>query len=84
VVAAQRALPYAIQVADRWHLMENASRAFLDADPGGKGAMVINPSLLTFAEAVDALAAASVAAYLEDEIPDGVMTSAADLKISRI
>ena len=30
-VAAQRALPHAIQVADRWHLMENASGAFLDA-----------------------------------------------------
>ena len=30
-VAAQRALPHIIQVADRWHLMENASRASLDA-----------------------------------------------------
>ena len=29
--AASRALPDAIQVADRWHLMENASAAFLDA-----------------------------------------------------
>ena len=29
--AAARALPHAVQVADRWHLMENASRAFLDA-----------------------------------------------------
>ena len=26
-----KALPEATQVADRWHLMENASRAFLDA-----------------------------------------------------
>nr|WP_233285902.1 transposase [Bradyrhizobium brasilense] len=24
-------LPHAVQVTDRWHLMENASRAFLDA-----------------------------------------------------
>ena len=56
-VAAQRALPHAIQVADRWHLMENASRAFLDAV--GKsmrqirktiGAGRIDPKLLTFAE----------------------------------
>ena len=29
--AATRALPHAIQVANRWHLMENASAAFLDA-----------------------------------------------------
>jgi transposase len=29
--AVARALPDAIQVADRWHLMENASAAFLEA-----------------------------------------------------
>jgi transposase len=56
-VAAQRALPHAVQVADRWHLMENASRAFLDAV--GKsmrqirkaiGAARIDPRFLTYAE----------------------------------
>ena len=29
--ATAQALPQAVQVADRWHLMENASAAFLDA-----------------------------------------------------
>lgn len=55
--AASRALPHAIQVADRWHLMENASRAFLDAVRRSMrqirrsvGAMTINPELLTAAE----------------------------------
>ena len=55
-VAAQRALPHAIQVADRWHLMENASSAFLDAVRKSMrqirtamGAGAIDPSLLTFA-----------------------------------
>ncbi|MBZ0260126.1 MAG: ISL3 family transposase [Hyphomicrobiales bacterium] len=55
--AATRALPHAIQVADRWHLMENASTAFLDAVRKSMrlirsaiGATVINPELLTCAE----------------------------------
>ena len=55
--AATKALPCAVQVADRWHLMENASAAFLDAvrksmQPirSAIGATVINPSLLTMAE----------------------------------
>ena len=30
-IAAQRALPHAIEAAGRWRLMENASSAFLDA-----------------------------------------------------
>jgi transposase len=49
--AAAKALPNAVQVADRWHLMENASRAFLDAVRksmrnirGAIGATTINPA----------------------------------------
>src|SRR5580658_6197962 len=55
--AVTRALPHATQVADRWHLMENASRAFLDAVRktmrqirAAIGATTINPELLTAAE----------------------------------
>ncbi|MGH7603951.1 MAG: ISL3 family transposase [Gemmatimonadaceae bacterium] len=55
--AATKALPGAIQVADRWHLMENASSAFLDAVRRSMrviraaiGATTINPELLTRAE----------------------------------
>jgi transposase len=55
--AAAKVLPHATQVADRWHLMENASRAFLDAVRKSMrqiriaiGATTINPDLLTAAE----------------------------------
>src|ERR1700739_577511 len=55
--AAAKALPHAVQVADRWHLMENASRAFLDAVRKSMrqirmviGATTIDPTLLTAAE----------------------------------
>ena len=55
--AASKALPCAIQVADRWHLMENASAAFLVAVRKSMrpiraaiGATTINPKLLTCAE----------------------------------
>ena len=55
--AVTRALPQAVQVADRWHLMENASRAFLDAVRKSMrqirtviGATVVDPTLLTAAE----------------------------------
>jgi hypothetical protein len=57
--AAAKALPQAVQVADRWHLMENASRAFLDAVRKSMrqirsviGAATINPKLLTAAERI--------------------------------
>jgi transposase len=55
--AATRAAPQAIQVADRWHLMENASAAFLEAVRRSMrpirmalGSTVIDPALLTRAE----------------------------------
>ena len=58
-LAAAKALPHAIQVADRWHLMENASHAFLDAVRksmrqirSAVGAATINPELLTAAERI--------------------------------
>lgn len=56
-LAASRALPHALQVADRWHLMENASAAFLGAVRKSMrqiraviGAAVVDPALLTAAE----------------------------------
>jgi transposase len=56
-MAVQNALPNATQVADRWHLMENASHAFLDAVRKSMrqiraaiGAAKIDPNLLTAAE----------------------------------
>ena len=58
-LAVAKALPHATQVADRWHLMENASHAFLDAVRKSMrqvrvavGAATINPTLLTAAERI--------------------------------
>jgi len=58
-LAVAKALPHAVQVADRWHLMENASQAFLAAVRSSMrqirsvvGAMTINPDLLTAAERI--------------------------------
>lgn len=55
--ATVRALPHAVQVADRWHLMENASAAFLDAVlklmaaiRTAVGVATIGPECLTCAE----------------------------------
>ena len=56
-LATAQALPQADQVADRWHLMENASHAFLDVVRKSMrqvrmaiGTATINPKLLTAAE----------------------------------
>jgi transposase len=81
--AAAKVLPEAIQVADRWHLMENASAAFLDAVRRSMrgirtviGATTIDPELLTCAERLryqgylrrqDAHAA--IAALVRDGVP---------------
>ena len=58
-LAAAKALPQATQVADRWHLMENASHAFLDAVRKSMrqirsaiGAATVDPDLLTVAERI--------------------------------
>jgi transposase len=55
--AIARGLPHTEQVADRWHLMENSSRAFLDAVSKSMrqirqavGNNVVDPKLLTYAE----------------------------------
>jgi transposase len=55
--AATRAAPHAVQVADRWHLMENASAAFLEAVRRSMrpirmalDSTTIDPALLTHAE----------------------------------
>ena len=58
-LAAAKALPQATQVADRWHLMENASHAFLDAVRKSMrqirsaiGAATVDPDMLTVAERI--------------------------------
>lgn len=51
--ATTRALPDAVQTADRWHLMENASAAFLDAVRRSMSAIrkaTVDPERLTRAE----------------------------------
>lgn len=57
--AVARALPRAVQVADRWHLMENASAAFLNAVRKSMrairtavGTTSVDPALLTCAERI--------------------------------
>jgi len=57
--AVTRALPNAMQVADRWHLLENASAAFLaavrhslPAIRNAVGAQPLDPKVLTQAERI--------------------------------
>src|SRR3954447_10281658 len=57
--AATNAAPQAVQVADRWHLMANASAAFLEAVRRSMQSIrevlnttVVNPALLTCAERI--------------------------------
>ncbi|MCE7030952.1 ISL3 family transposase [Jiella avicenniae] len=76
--AAALALPEVVQVADRWHLMENASAAFLDAVRKSMkpiravlGATTIDPKLLTSAERIQ------YEGYLRREEMNGVFASLA-------
>ena len=78
-LAATRALPRAVQVADRWHLMANASDAFLSAAracmPEIKAvlnATTVDPALLTAAERL------RYAGYRRREADNSMMQELAD------
>lgn len=90
--AAAKALSNAIQVADRWHLMENASAAFLDAVRRSMNRIrtaigaTISPELLTWAEKLryqgylrrqDSHAA--IAALVSDGVPPRRSSAAQDM-----
>jgi transposase len=76
--AAAKALPGAVQVADRWHLMENASRSFLDAVRRSMrqirrvvGEATINPALLTAVERLQ------YEGYMQREANNGIILALA-------
>ena len=77
--AAAEALPDALQVADRWHLMENASVAVIGAVRrsmhlirAATGATTINPELLTCTERLQFLRRQEINAAILALVRDGV------------
>jgi len=77
-LAGAKALPNATQVADRWHLMANASQAFLDAVRKSMrqirqviGSATVNPDLLTSAQRIQ------YEGYLRREETNAVVTAMA-------
>ena len=82
-LAAAKALPHATQVADRWHLMENASHAFLDAVRKSMrqvrvavGSATINSDLLTAAERIQ------YEGYLRREDTNAAILKQAEMGVS--
>jgi transposase len=76
--AVTRALPNAVQVADRWHLLENSGAAFLAAVRRAMpdirkavGAGRLDPEILTAAERLQYEGGLAPATHQQDGPPDG-------------